>query len=848
MTHFHNTRPNGARRQLTPQITVQSSTHQVSTSSSTPMPSQLPTKSQDSPTLSTLSPPPQVNPSANFPSSSFSSSFPSSVPTISRQSPPSASAIASSSTSVVPSSAQTTLFYSQPTPRGKKGQRGADKARSSPSQAPPSLLTPQTLFHPPPLRPGVVGAPGWRSGQPRPAIAGGRKGGGGFVRGNFRFVVRTTARLSSSTPTALSSTELPLSAHPAPDWSRCEKDPDAPVPWTSVVEVIIPSPAQHPLRCPVCLDAPRAAHAGPCGHAYCLGCVLRYLKFTSAPQRRCAVCFDPLTRADLRPAHPVPQGTVDTPLSPSSLGAAVGIVDLLLVGRPAGSTHAGPANSIAAGTYPPVANGNPFARISAAGRGYEWAMWSRHMEESERGREESIEEGERVGWDEARRWCAARMAEVVAAGGAMTGDGNGEGGAAAIDEVKKLESPEDNGTVRNTGSSKGTSTGAGDGPTFYFYQHPTGAHLYLHPLTVKHLRAEHGDYSAFPPTLNRVPVLAIEEATVTRELRRRNPYLAHLPLGCDVAFLELDPSAVVKGEVVERFAGESALRAARREERREQEAKEDAWRENEERRVRDRQRREWEVATGRVGARREAEAKAAREAGRGSGSGEEGAGATAYEDFDSDDEGGAPKWREDEFVDLVGSSPPGQLAYTPPKPESTFASAARGPVTRQSPAGSWANRAGGAGVRNERRDTGIGRADMTTSGPKKVAGWSRGTPGGRQRERASSRKQGDPWASDESDDPYDEQRYLYRREQDQGAIFSFSPAQDSLVAEPFDDDLDDLVALQLEFEDAAAGVGEGAGGKAGWKGGNGGGKGLGVMKKRGKKVLLVSNGGRRARE
>lgn len=41
--------------------------------------------------------------------------------------------------------------------------------------------------------------------------------------------------------------------------------------------------------------------------------------------------------------------------------------------------------------------------------------------------------------------------------------------------------------------------------------------------------------------------------TLTLEMRRRLPFLGHLPVHCDIAFLELDMSDIVSTETSQKF-------------------------------------------------------------------------------------------------------------------------------------------------------------------------------------------------------------------------------------------------------------------------------------------------------
>ena len=89
---------------------------------------------------------------------------------------------------------------------------------------------------------------------------------------------------------------------------------------------------------------------------------------------------------------------------------------------------------------------------------------------------------------------------------------------------------------------------------FYFYE--ALLHYYLSPLDIRILKAAFGDFSSFPTTiLPRVERVSTGHI-VDDELRKRAKYLAHLPSGCEVGFLECDWTDVVNPEVLEGFATE----------------------------------------------------------------------------------------------------------------------------------------------------------------------------------------------------------------------------------------------------------------------------------------------------
>ncbi|CAN0547318.1 unnamed protein product, partial [Ectocarpus sp. 8 AP-2014] len=48
-------------------------------------------------------------------------------------------------------------------------------------------------------------------------------------------------------------------------------------------------------------------------------------------------------------------------------------------------------------------------------------------------------------------------------------------------------------------------------------------------------------------------VLEVETVKLTPELRKRLPFLGHLPIHCDISFLEVDMSDLVSDETSRKF-------------------------------------------------------------------------------------------------------------------------------------------------------------------------------------------------------------------------------------------------------------------------------------------------------
>lgn len=102
--------------------------------------------------------------------------------------------------------------------------------------------------------------------------------------------------------------------------------------------------------------------------------------------------------------------------------------------------------------------------------------------------------------------------------------------------------------------------------TYYYYQAASGLPVFLHPLDIKILFSHYGGYAPFPDEIT-VRVESAAEGTVNDDLRKRCKYLAHMPEGADVVFVEADLEGVVGCDGLKSFEGALKLRTARRKEK-----------------------------------------------------------------------------------------------------------------------------------------------------------------------------------------------------------------------------------------------------------------------------------------
>jgi hypothetical protein len=88
-------------------------------------------------------------------------------------------------------------------------------------------------------------------------------------------------------------------------------------------------------------------------------------------------------------------------------------------------------------------------------------------------------------------------------------------------------------------------------------------HYYLAPLDIRILKSAFGNFASFPSTLLPRVERVSTGHVMDDDLRKRAKYLAHLPYGCEVGFLECNWTDVVSPEVLTQFKDEIERRRKR---------------------------------------------------------------------------------------------------------------------------------------------------------------------------------------------------------------------------------------------------------------------------------------------
>lgn len=393
------------------------------------------------------------------------------------------------------------------------------------------------------------------------------------------------------------------------DYSLYVSDPDQLVEWELVEEVRLHM-SEAP-SCPICLYPPVAAKVTRCGHLFCFSCILHYLALTDSSSRKCPICFEEVSKSDLKSAIAILHKDF----------ASSQVIELKLMRRERDSLI-----PIPVGAYSPSINKAPVtlsspdvvlanSKLIVASKD----EVSKHIVEREM---DALKFQLELEGDQPEACFIQEALSLVSQRGTLLNQGKlsisslseespisfMEGGsppnfellAESIEkelcmEEKEESSPEN---VRESvckvsessdeflnispedldiGQLQGSITPANQDvkgapkATFYFYQESSGAHIYLHALNVSMLTAEFGSLENSPHTIT-AKVLEKESATMTEDLRQRLRYLRHLPVTCPFEVVEVE---IVPPIISELTLAEYQGQLDQREKKRKRRAKEE---------------------------------------------------------------------------------------------------------------------------------------------------------------------------------------------------------------------------------------------------------------------------------
>jgi Zinc finger, C3HC4 type (RING finger) len=406
-------------------------------------------------------------------------------------------------------------------------------------------------------------------------------------------------------------------------------DADAPIEWANILQILASAESQTS-SCPICLSHPVAPRMAKCGHIFCLPCLIRYMHSTDeaapipekkARWKKCPICWDSVYMSDTKPVRwftgqegPPPRESDD--------------VVLRLIMRQPGSTLALPRDGAEAlGKSEDIpwyfaAEVTDYARVMKGSEDYMLAQYDTEIEELQRQeKEDELMFGEETEWTKKAVKAVNDAKERVKGVGnppampkqpvekksrrppiqfnsssddvpdmyyiqhALKSGQSSSGGVStplssdpSLDETGPspeigLSTPSQPNDIAHQQATTQTISGEVHSPdsTYFFYQ--ALLHYYLAPLDIRILKAAFGNFASFPTTvLPRVERVSTGHI-VDDDLRKRAKYLAHLPYGCEVGFLECDWTDVVSSEILEQFKKDIERRQKKNKEKESREEK-----------------------------------------------------------------------------------------------------------------------------------------------------------------------------------------------------------------------------------------------------------------------------------
>lgn len=349
------------------------------------------------------------------------------------------------------------------------------------------------------------------------------------------------------------------------DYSAQSSDPNVVLPPSLIRRVIIP----RGQSCPICLTeelvSPRMAI---CGHVFCQTCLIRLFENNSevkkdAPSylkkrkdlKECPLCTSIIKKTSTIPVLIEETGTRPNPLK---LGSTV---DLKLMCKPHGSLLPLPSSlnvdPLGVGNFPSLHSTDllPYCRIFKVDNDYAIDLFVKDNAEITR-----QQEIDKAIYNENEVLSNLAIDENLSM-------------IAKLREQRKSESP----NLSNLSIVDGIKK-YNDSNAYYFYETAfgSGVKYFLSPLDIKILKSAFHNYCNFPPTLS----AKIEDihygSMVTENTISKCRYISHLPIGTELAFIDVDwrNSPIIPKTIHDHFADELRQRRRKSAQKRNREDKE----------------------------------------------------------------------------------------------------------------------------------------------------------------------------------------------------------------------------------------------------------------------------------
>lgn len=351
---------------------------------------------------------------------------------------------------------------------------------------------------------------------------------------------------------------------------------------------------------------------------YCFHCILHYLNTSENKWARCPICFDSINEKQLKSVHWFDGDiTFDSPyLQPEYEGAAGSLLRMRLMQRPQISTLSLPRSSTwPSDLLPPhqapfhfLPDVFSFAKFMLATPEYLIQALSTDLDQldSERKILAGMADDLSVLFIDA---AVTRIHDQLTQAASLRSPDLDERIRKARRDLESLERSHDlNASVQsgvqpslplpsssrvppstnrtNPRQRRNVNPPEPSRSMYYYYQAASGMPIFLHPLDIRVLLSHFNVYSSFPDTVT-VRVEACTESTVNDDLRKRCKYLAHMPEGADVVFIEANLEDVVGADGLKSFEAPLRMRASRRKDKERKEDRAKAKAEEREREKRD---------------------------------------------------------------------------------------------------------------------------------------------------------------------------------------------------------------------------------------------------------------------
>lgn len=332
-------------------------------------------------------------------------------------------------------------------------------------------------------------------------------------------------------------------------------NPNVPVPREHIIRIVVP-PGQN---CPICLsEEPVAPRMVICGHIFCLSCLLNFFsveeniknKDTGYVQKKkhkeCPLCGSILRSQNFKPVL-----FEDNHLNEKPQGGKQ--IALQLMCRPHGSMLPLPVklgiDPLTVGDFPPVEMSQlaPYCRMMLCSAAYGIELLQKDIDALN-----TQYEVDRVLYNDNGKFYKLALEQLNDAMANMLSQISEK--SEAMPSISQLQ-------LGTSLKDKYNESNA-----FFFFQTAfhSSTRYFLSSLDVKILLTTFQRYSEFPDELKAVVENVSYDTIVTEELISRYKYLSHLPLGTEIAVIDVDwrSSNFIPKEVQEKFAPD--LRERRR--------------------------------------------------------------------------------------------------------------------------------------------------------------------------------------------------------------------------------------------------------------------------------------------